>query len=721
MRPRDTDVLTLLSALSGGIVVGASGVLVAISFSALVFAGPLERFVGAGVGSFLFCTLVTGLIIALASAFPNAVAVSQDVPAAIFAVAAAGVATSLPHGGAAVVPTVLAASAVATLATAGVFLLLGAFHLANLVRYVPYPVIGGFLAGTGWLLIDGAMRAMTGHRITLAALPILARTDVAAHWLPAAGLGVLTMVVLRRGGRPLALPALLFGATALFHMALSLGGVAAAEARADGWLLGPFPDDVLWRPVTLPVLQQVRWDIVAAQGGTIATVVLIAVLAFLLNVTGMELAAHRDVGLDRELTVAGVANLASGIGGGAVGFHALSLSALSQRVSSLGRLTGLVVSAVYGAALLGGTAPLALLPAFVPGAVLFFLGLDFLVTWLYDVRTRLTRSEHAIVVVIATAIAVVGVLEGVALGILLAVLLFVVEYGRDDPVRRTLSGRAHRSNVDRPSAERQVLRDRGDQIRVLELQRFIFFGTATRVLEAVRTHVTADGGAPGFVVLDFQHVTGLDASAGASFVKIRQLADVHGVQLVLTGMSARIRRHLTADGPAVDGVSGWRVLADLDRGMEWCEAQLLAAATSTEPPADATAPAAELGPLLPHMTPMGIPAGAGLIAVGQPPAGLYYLQSGLLTAQIERSDGTVVRLRMMRPGVFVGEVSLYADARASATVVADEPSVVLFLSAARLVELERDDPSAAAAFHRHMAGLTSQRLLDATAAMSALL
>jgi SulP family sulfate permease len=120
------------------------------------------------------------------------------------------------------------------------------------------------------------------------------------------------------------------------------------------------------------------------------------------------------------------------------------------------------------------------------------------------------------------------------------------------------------------------------------------------------------------------------------------------------------------------------------------------------------------------MTPRQLEVGATCIAQGQRPAGLYYVHPGGLTAKVQGGDGRVVRLRKVRPGVFIGELSLYADAPASASVVADEPSSFLFLPAAELARLERERPAVASAFHRHIARLTSERLLDATTALSAL-
>ena len=58
--------------------------------------------------------------------------------------------------------TVVAATLVVTVLCGVVFLVLGTFRLGNLVRFVPYPVVGGFLAGTGWLLFKGGIYVASG-------------------------------------------------------------------------------------------------------------------------------------------------------------------------------------------------------------------------------------------------------------------------------------------------------------------------------------------------------------------------------------------------------------------------------------------------------------------------------------------------------------------------------------------------------------------------------
>jgi CRP-like cAMP-binding protein len=75
----------------------------------------------------------------------------------------------------------------------------------------------------------------------------------------------------------------------------------------------------------------------------------------------------------------------------------------------------------------------------------------------------------------------------------------------------------------------------------------------------------------------------------------------------------------------------------------------------------------------------------------------------------------------MGPGAIIGEIGFYTGREASAWVVADEASRVLYLSQEQLNQAVITDPQSLAVFHRAMARLASERLLDATATMRSLL
>ena len=86
--------------------------------------------------------------------------------------------------------TFLAAIALTTLLMAVILLVIGHFRLGGFVRYIPYPVVGGFLAGTGWLLAQGGLGVMLDVPLTIANLPRLFTPDRLIAWLPGLVFGV---------------------------------------------------------------------------------------------------------------------------------------------------------------------------------------------------------------------------------------------------------------------------------------------------------------------------------------------------------------------------------------------------------------------------------------------------------------------------------------------------------------------------------------------------
>ena len=85
-----------------------------------------------------------------------------------------------------------------------------------------------------------------------------------------------------------------------------------------------------------------------------------------------------------------------------------------------------------------------------------------------------------------------------------------------------------------------------------------------------------------------------------------------------------------------------------------------------------------------------------------------------MTTERAYPDGRKIRLRTMGAGTVVGEVGMYLGSKASASVVTDCPSTVYSLSSDKLSQMEETDPAIAAAFHKFMAQLLSERLVSIT-------
>jgi SulP family sulfate permease len=712
----------LVPNLTAGLVIGVSEVIVAVSLAALIFAGELHAFLSSGIGFMLFGAAVVIAITSLLSSHAGIHGSIQEAPAAILSVIAAAIVVAMPAGASPeeTFLTVVVAIAISSLLTGLFFLVLGHYRSGGLVRFLPYPVVGGFLAGTGWLLVAGAMAVLadTGHGPPH--LAELLEPELLRMWLPGLVFAVLLLAARGRWNHPLLVPALIAAAVLVFYLIVWLSEATIAELGAEGFLLGPFPEGQLWHPITPADLAQVDWGVILGQANGIATILIVSVVAVLLNAGGLELVFETNLNLDSELRTAGIASVVSGLGGSMVGYQSLSLSVFGHRSGATGRLAGLLVALLCAVTLFVGAELLSVFPTFVLGGLLMFLGLGFLKEWVFDAWFKFTRLDYFVIILILVVIAVVGFFEGVAVGMVVAVALFVFNYSRTEVVRHALSGANFRSRVIRGRQERQVLREHGEQLFILQLQGFIFFGTANHLLENLNERIKApDQVTPSHVVLDFTRVTGLDSTAILSFNRMRQLARQESMTLIFTGLSEEIRLQLEQGG--FDLADSWNIVLfpDLDHGLEWCENRILEAAdlpqdegqiTLEEQMDEVVHDTLSVHHLMRILDRQEVAAGHYLVKQGDPPKDLYFIESGQITAQLEVTGRKPFRLGTVRAGQVVGEVGFYLGHERTASVVTEVPSTIYSLSKEGLHLLEETDPEAASVFHQVIARLLAERV-----------
>lgn len=152
---------------SAGVIVGLSAVIYSISYGALLFSGPLAAYVGFGITIALITAVIGGLFGLLSEkqtffAGPDSNTVS--VLASVLTVMSAT--APEPQSLTLAVATVTLTS----LLCAAAFLFVACANLSGLVRYIPFAVMAGLLASTGWLMSSGALNIISGTPLTLAGL-----------------------------------------------------------------------------------------------------------------------------------------------------------------------------------------------------------------------------------------------------------------------------------------------------------------------------------------------------------------------------------------------------------------------------------------------------------------------------------------------------------------------------------------------------------------------
>lgn len=673
-----------------GLVIGFMLVAFMVSFASLLFTGKEAGFLGVGVGLILLGATAHNLISARWSTIPGAVILPQD---ASTAVVAAGLVSVLPAAGSDQgVGTIIVYTAVCTVVAGVAMAVLGGFRLGGLVRFVPLPVIGGFLAGTGWLLVaGGADLATSGYTFDP---PRIASLTAAALF----GLGLL--LTLRIRPHVAVVPLAVGIGVVLFFGILAVTGTSLDEARTLGLL--PATEG---EPFRLPVgdLMDVDWSALGAGIGGIISVPLVATMAMLLNVSALDIMRGDDADLDHELRTLGFANIFTALVGAPAGYHALGPTSLGFRLGVVSRTVPLVVAAVCLVAALAGSYLVGLVPTPVVGGLLLFLGFGFISDWLVDRRRQMTGPEFGVMLTIVAVVATLGLVAAVAWGMLSAVILFVVSYSRIDPIRSMATGRQRRSTVDRPPDVSAHLDDIGDSIVVVELQGYLFFGSSHALVDRIR-ETTSD---LDTLVVDLRRVQGADSTALTAFVKLVRLTSDMSCELILSDIPESLRSGLREI--LGEPGSAWSEREDIDHALETAENRRL------ERLDDSPRSCQEMfGPdlwsrIAPHLERVEVAAGEVIIEHGSQEVGLVAVQAGEVVTEIPAGDRWR-RVRRSGPGTVVGEMSLYRPGGRTARVRTVEPAVLYLLGSAAVAELESSDPQTAAELHRFLARVLADRL-----------
>lgn len=563
-----------------GLISGAIGVLLNISFAALIFAGSLSPHLGLGIKMVLFSATAIRGIVALGSSLPNVIADLDPVSTAILAWSAATIVNQLP---ASATPretliTVIAVIAFTSLLTGIGLLFLGLWRVGEFIRYLPYPIIGGFLASTGGLLTKGGIEVMANLTLSKAQIPLLFTNDSLWLWLPGLLFALYLLIVESFSRHYLTIPLNLVGGIGLFYLELFIGDISVQQAQVQGLLFEPIVETGWWQPLTLADLSLVNWGVMSNQLSNIAAIVVISTMSILLTASSLELISAGNLNFDRELKVAGVANILVGLGSGVVGYHTLGDSLLVEQMGGRSRLVGLTTAVVCCLASIWGTSWLGYFPKAVLGGLLMFLGASLLREWLYRSWFKLPKAEYCILLLIFLVASLVGFVSGVVVGFFAATLWFVISYSQSNQGKFAVID--YQAEVRAALCDRQIRYQNHNPIYILELKGFLFFGNANPLVQQVRQQLNSDRGKNlRFIILDFLLVTDLDSSAILSLEKIKQITQQHNVWLLFTNPEAKLVDKLDRGGFFEHTTSLLQVFSDLATGIHWCDRQIAQSAT----------------------------------------------------------------------------------------------------------------------------------------------
>ena len=567
--------------------------------------------------------------------------------------------------------TMLAIMSLTSVTVAVCFFVVGQFQLTRLLELLPYPVICGFMAGIGWLLLQAGVGIAVDVPVSRELLEVLQDESKLLKLALYVGAGAILMIGVTRINKVWVLPVASVIILIGFHGVVALMGHSRPELVAQGWLF----DIPLESASALGYLDDLSISDVDTQFFVsvmpqILTIAFLALLSASMSLSALMASGYQHLNTSDEMKNIAGGNVLSAMVCCPPGFTDVTASTLYERFGASSRWMPIVSAVVLlGVAAIGGWL-IAFMPKLLVGATVFLFAFQMLYEWLYENVRGFQPIDYTIVLIILGTMIFVGFMPGILVGILLALLLFVLRYSMISAVHGRHSLADFRSSVERSASSSQLLDHHGSAALVYTLRGFLFFGTANAILDTIRDDPGIQDGKFIAILLDLKRVTGIDISALNTFVQIKKICEAAGVQLIYSGIPEETKKSFLMLDAVSKAHSRELVFPESDYAVEYMEGLLLDKYAGESP--DRTIED-HLGRifndeekariLLDALVCVECGEGKTLFKQGDPDGGFYILERGSLTAYIETSMNGLRRVKKFRSGAVIGEMSSYTPER----------------------------------------------------------
>lgn len=716
IKPSQQQFERLAQQLSSGLILGLIQVIFAVSYAALMFSGPLSSYMAYAMTVTLI-TAAAGGLYGLFSQEPTFVSGPESGTSSVLAGVMVALA-ALPASGTPPLHAALAVLLVASVTSALTYLLIVRFGATRLVRFIPFQVMAGFLAATGWLMCSGALNIIAGTPLSVPGI-----TSLLEHpQRPELAVGLLLVAVLawmiRRFGAALAIPLFVLATTLLVNLVVRQFCPSLPACNPDRWFFPPFVRLEWLPPWQLQLDQGMATELLRLLPSFFA-VAFVGTLTVLLSLSSLELTYRNDFQLEPALRLHGRMTLLTAALGGYLCVISIGRSTMCHQTRG-GRWSCVVIAGACLAVLFGFGGLMAWIPKVALGALVLWLGLDLLRQWLWDLRKELSRIDLAQVVSILACVIVFGYVVGFLAGLLAACIFFVVNYSHMPYIRLDTTLATARSSVIRDVADQQYLSAAGAACRIGRFEGFIFFGVANSIYEWYRA---APQGRFPVLLLDFSHAKGIDQSAVAVLQKIVRNEAAHHQHLILALSDAIVPLFRPATRPQ-DG--GPVIVRGFDAGLELAEEILLQQRQAQAPQGGATGTNAlkflvseqDQRDFAAFLGEVRLNPGDTLFDEGQACDETYFVESGRLDVVKLGVHKVPVRLAKVVAGSMIGEIALYSGRPRGASVIAVEPALLRVLTREAWERMKQQRPDLASRFDHHVILSLANTVGRANAALS---
>ncbi len=579
----------------------------------------------------------------------------------------------------------------------------GAAGLGRLIKYMPYPVVSGYMTGVGLIIIGSQVPKLLG--IHGGGVWEAVSAPGAWSW-QSIFIGGLTAVVMVGAPRltkrvPAAILALAAGVIALFSLGLFDPALLTLSENhlVIGPMIGGTGDGSFLTALSarIAAFRDVRLDQLAAlaiPALTLSVLLSIDTLKTCVVIDAMTRSRHNS---NRELVGQGLGNLTAALAGGIPGAGTMGATLVNLSSGAVSRLSGTIEGLLALTTFLMLGSLIAWVPIASLAAILIVVGVRMIdVRVVQLAKSRYTVLDAAVIVAVICVALFIGLIPASGTGIALAILLFIRGQLKSSVIRRKIGGNESFSRRNRTQEDLDILTAQGGQAVILELQGSLFFGTADQLYTILEPEIKTRK----YIVLDMRRVQTIDITVAHWLEQVREMMSEKGGFLVYSRLPTdlpsgqNIELYVDKTGLA-PYKSAARIFSDLDDAKAWIENRILKQAAGTlkhsRAQDDEEIPLSlheiemfkgrkleTLDALAEHLVEISCPRGAQIYSRGEIGAQLYFVRKGVVSLNIPIGGGHTRRLYTITRGSFFGEAT-FLNAGAHSTNATAETDVELFV------------------------------------------
>jgi SulP family sulfate permease len=699
----------------------------AIAFGVAMYAPLGPGFAGAGALAGVLGTVAIGLIAPALGGAPRLI----SAPCAPAAAVMAALCAELISGGAP------AERVIVSLALVGLFsgvlqAIFGALGGGRLIKYIPYPVVTGYMSGVGLMIMlkqAGPFFGLAKGCGTLSGL----LSPASWQW-PAFSVALVTASVTLAAPRftrrvPAAILGLAAGIAA--HLAAGLLRPQLLAPSANPFIIGAISTSpgAVFKGIAanLSALSMLGpHDVFMLVGPALTLSVLLSIDTLKTCVITDSIVRSRH-NSDRELTGQGAGNIASAMLGGMPGAGTLGATMISLASGGKTRRAGFLEGAFALSAALALGGAIGRIPLAALAGLLTVVGARMIDR--SSLRLALRRStmlDFAVIVSVAGTALIADLIVAAGVGIALSILLFIREQMHSSVVRRKTTGAEISSKQQRLPREREVLAELGGETLVVELQGSLFFGTTDQLFSEIENEMRSCRR----LILDMRRVTSVDFTAAHMLEQVEETLAERGGSLVFSHLPPSLStgqdlvayfRHL---GLTRRG-GGVRVFETLHDALEWAEDRALDEAGLERPAAGELLDLSRID-FLREIDPASLAKLRAAFVERRAVAGepiflrkgqgneLFLIRRGCVRVVLPlKATHRHHHLAVFGTGDFFGEVAFLTRTERTADAIALSDTDLYVITRAAFDEISSRAPAVSTAFFQRLATVEALRLRDA--------